>query len=220
MCSVGHVRLLVTYAAPFIRLHMQCPRTRPFLSTRQPLMSFNFHQRKLGRVVEDNLCQRKIFRRRGTMWWTRDYSDMPIEGARVMSESLHEMKAEQSRKISELRETLSVAGFHTIGEQSHALGVSRSTAWTIHKAIHKGSGLSATIINRMLAAPHLPPVARATILEYVDQKAGGRYGQSPAQCRKFVARISTVGHSREPQHKNGQTNSPPLQPVMMIEKTA
>ena len=101
------------------------------------------------------------------------------------------MKAQQCRKISELRDAITAAGFRTIDEQSNALGVCRSTAWTILKATHKGSGLSAKIINRILAAPQLPSAARAKIFEYVDEKASGQYGHSPAQRRKFIARISS-----------------------------
>src|SRR5262245_65868741 len=108
-----------------------------------------------------------------------------------MSKSLHEMRAAQSRKICELRDALSAAGLHTITEQSVALGICRSTAWTIGKANHKGSGLSAAIINQMLAAPQLPLSVREKILEYVDNKAGGRYGHSEKQCRKVISRITT-----------------------------
>ena len=109
----------------------------------------------------------------------------------ALSKSVHEMKAQQSRKINELTDALSAAGFHTVEEQSQALGICRSTAWTIHRANHKGSGLSAAIINRILAAPQLPLAVRAKILEYVDEKAGGQYGQNPKQCRKFIVRVST-----------------------------
>jgi hypothetical protein len=103
---------------------------------------------------------------------------------------LHKLKAAQSRKLRELQAGLLAAGFHTIEEQSRALGICRSTAWTIVTAAHKGSGLSAAIINRMLAAPQLPMAARAKILEYVLEKADGQYGHSAAQCRKFIERIA------------------------------
>src|SRR5437870_3903816 len=63
------------------------------------------------------------------------------------------MKARQSSKIRELVEAVKSAGFSTLDEQAKALGLSRSTAWTIRKTSHKASGLSASIINRMLAAP-------------------------------------------------------------------
>ena len=60
-------------------------------------------------------------------------------------------RARQSSKIRELAEAVKSAGFLTLDEQAKALGLSRSTAWTIRKASHKASGLSASIINRMLA---------------------------------------------------------------------
>jgi DNA invertase Pin-like site-specific DNA recombinase len=56
------------------------------------------------------------------------------------------MKARQSAKIRELREALVASGFLTLDEQSKALGLSRSTTWTILKGNHKASGLSAAII--------------------------------------------------------------------------
>ena len=96
----------------------------------------------------------------------------------------------QSSKIRELAEAVKSAGFLTLDEQAKALGLSRSTAWTIRKASHKASGLSASIINRMLAAPELPPLARTKILEYVEEKAAGLYGGSRSQRRKFAARLS------------------------------
>ena len=96
----------------------------------------------------------------------------------------------QSSKIRELAEAVKSAGFLTLDEQAKALGLSRSTAWTIRKASHKASGLSASIINRMLAAPELPSHARTKILEYVEEKAAGLYGGSRSQRRKFAARLS------------------------------
>jgi hypothetical protein len=99
-------------------------------------------------------------------------------------------KARQSSKISELAEALEAAGFLTLDEQAKALGLPRSTAWTIRRGSHKATGLSASIINRMLAAPMLPLLVRARILEYVQEKAAGLYGGSRIQCRRFVARLS------------------------------
>jgi hypothetical protein len=101
-----------------------------------------------------------------------------------------EMKARQSSKIRELAEAVEAAGFLTLDEQAKVLGVPRSTAWTIRRASHKASGLSASIINRMLAAPELPLMVRAKILEYIQEKAAGFYGGSQSQCRRFTARLS------------------------------
>jgi hypothetical protein len=120
----------------------------------------------------------------------------PSSAARVQGRSQRplplsaRMKARQSAKIRELAEAIKSAGFLTLDEQAKALGLSRSTAWTIRKASHKASGLSASIINRMLAAPELPPLARTKILEYVEEKAAGLYGGSRSQRRKFAVRLS------------------------------
>jgi hypothetical protein len=70
-----------------------------------------------------------------------------------------EMKARQAAKIRELGYALVDSGFMTLDEQSKALGLARSTTWTILRASHKGSGLSAAIIKRMLLSPQLPPLA-------------------------------------------------------------
>jgi hypothetical protein len=109
-----------------------------------------------------------------------------------------EMKARQLSKIKELGDALIATGFLTLNEQAKALGLARSTTWTILKANHKASGLSATVINRMLAAPRLPPLARSKLLEYVEEKTAGSYGHSKMQLRRFAARLSDerIGHLR------------------------
>jgi hypothetical protein len=96
-------------------------------------------------------------------------------------------KIRQSCKIREIGDALVSEGFLTLDQQADALGLRRSTAWTILRANHKSSGLSAAIINRMLAAPRLPPLVRATILEYVEEKRAGSYGHSKKQLLRFTA---------------------------------
>src|SRR5262249_58171515 len=66
------------------------------------------------------------------------------------------MKARQFSKIRELVEAVKSAGVLTLYEQTKALGVSRSTAWTICKTSHKASGLYTSIPHSMLSAPALP----------------------------------------------------------------
>ena len=104
-----------------------------------------------------------------------------------------EVKARQSRKIRELGDALVLQGFRTLDQQAKALGLGRSTAWTTLKANHKTSGLSAAVINRMLAAPRLPPLVRDKILEYIDEKVAGSYGHSKTQIQRFTARLSGKG---------------------------
>ena len=107
-----------------------------------------------------------------------------------------EMKARQAAKIRELGDAVRLAGFLTLNEQAEVLGLARSTVWTITTASHKASGLSAWTINRMLAAPQLPPLVRSKILEYIEEKTAGLYGGSLSQRRRFTARLSINGNAR------------------------
>jgi len=128
-------------------------------------------------------------------------------------QTVAQMRARQLAKIREFRDALAAAGFVTLDEQAKMLGLCRSTTWTILKANYKSSGLSATIINRILAAPQLPPLVRVKILEYVEEKAAGLYGHGKTQRRKFIALLSCKqverGHVEE---------ILPLQPKMKIAK--
>src|SRR5580692_9178010 len=66
-----------------------------------------------------------------------------------------ELKAQQSSKIREIGEALITAGFVSLNAQANqakVFGLPRSTAWTILSAKHKGTGLSARIICRMLSS--------------------------------------------------------------------
>lgn len=96
----------------------------------------------------------------------------------------------QSSKIKELGNALLAAGFFSLDRQAKALGLPRSTTWNILKGNHKGPGLSAAVINRMLRAPQLPPLVRAIILTYVDDKIAGLYGHNKLQLRRFTASLS------------------------------
>ena len=101
-----------------------------------------------------------------------------------------EIKARQSAKIKEIGVALASLGFTGLDVQAKALGLSRSTTWTILHANHKSSGLSAKVINRMLAAPNLPALVRTKVLEYAEEKVAGRYGHSDVARNKFATRLS------------------------------
>jgi hypothetical protein len=103
-----------------------------------------------------------------------------------------DVKERQARKIRELADTLVRAGFASLDAQAHALGLSRSTTWTILKARHKNYGLSAVLIRRVLANPDLDPRVRAKIIEYVREKARGSFGHNGTQLRRFIQVIAGV----------------------------
>src|SRR5215831_13747445 len=88
--------------------------------------------------------------------------------------ALATMRGRQRAKIREFRDALAAAGLRTLDKQAAVLMLSRSTTWNLLKGKHKGSGISAAIINRMLRAPRV----RATILQYVAEKTAGLYGDS------------------------------------------
>jgi len=119
------------------------------------------------------------------------------------------MKARQTTKIREFGDALIASGISTLDEQAKALGVPRSTAWSLLRADHKASGLSATVINRMLAAPQLPALVRAIILEYVAEKVAGRYGHNKIQLRRFAERLE-LRALRHRQMKLAAERRPPL----------
>ena len=102
------------------------------------------------------------------------------------------MKERQARKIKELADTLVAAGFISLDEQAKALGLSRSTTWTILQAKHKNYGLSAVLIRRMLAKPDLHPRVRAKIIEYVRERTASLYGHSGSQLRRFSQLLAGV----------------------------
>jgi hypothetical protein len=99
----------------------------------------------------------------------------------------------QSAKIKEVGEALVATGHVSLDEQATVLGLSRSTTWTILQASHKKNGLSASVIKRMLAQPHLPVLVRDKIYEYVDRKATGMYGHNAQQVHRFVQALSPLG---------------------------
>src|SRR5215472_3222431 len=110
------------------------------------------------------------------------------------------MKARPLTKLREFKGALGTAGIHTLDEQAKALGLDRITTWTVLGGDHKNSGLSAATITRILAAPQLPLLVRAKILEYVGEKAAGTYGHGAKLRQKFITSLSAkrVGQSATP----------------------
>ena len=100
-----------------------------------------------------------------------------------------ELKARQSSKIREIGEALITTGFVSLDAQAKVLGLPRSTAWTILSAEHKSTGISAKIICRMLSSERLPPLVRAKIMEYAEEKAAGIYGGTKTQRRRFASKL-------------------------------
>jgi len=99
---------------------------------------------------------------------------------------LSKLKLRQRFKIAEIRLALIETGYVALDEQATAIGLSRSTAWTILHPSHKSSGLSARTISRILQAPQVPGRVRRRILEYMGEKIGGLYGHTERRRRQFA----------------------------------
>lgn len=85
-----------------------------------------------------------------------------------------------------------MAGFESLDQQAEAMGLSRSTAWSILSGQHKNSGLSTSTIARMLGTNRLPTSVRNKLLEYVEEKAKGLYGDSPMRVEQFKQRLARL----------------------------
>ena len=75
--------------------------------------------------------------------------------------------------IQHIREALVASGYTSLDQQAKALGVHRSTAWTIIKATHKLGRLSRKTTVRILANPDTPPSVRAVIQQYLAERSIG-----------------------------------------------
>ena len=61
------------------------------------------------------------------------------------------------------------AGYISLDEQAKALGLNRSTVWTIVKSKHKLGRLNAKTTQTILANPDTPASVRAVIQQYLAQ---------------------------------------------------
>jgi hypothetical protein len=102
----------------------------------------------------------------------------------------------QSHKIKEIAEALISAGYLCLDDQASALGLPRSTTWTILHAKHKNSGLSASVIRTILTQPQLPKLVRRKVLEYVAEKSSGAYGHNAHQVKRFASGLAGCGPFR------------------------
>ena len=79
---------------------------------------------------------------------------------------LNTSSARRTVPVQHIADALVGAGYISLEEQAKALGVHRSTAWTIIKTKHKLGYLNAKTTERMLANPELPPCIRDVLQRY------------------------------------------------------
>jgi hypothetical protein len=72
--------------------------------------------------------------------------------------------------------------------------LSRSTAWAVLQADHKSSGLSASVISRILRSQELPPTGRRVIEEYIHERLLGAYGHTITAIMRFRVQLGYPMH--------------------------
>ena len=77
-------------------------------------------------------------------------------------------------RIHDIVNALKLAGYTTLDQQAKALGLHRSTTWTIIKDKHKVDRLSMKTINRILTNPDTPPAVRGLVQRYVAERQANR----------------------------------------------
>ena len=74
-------------------------------------------------------------------------------------------------RLQDISAALIACGYTKLDQQAKALGVHRSTAWTIMKTKHKLDRLSLKTTNSMLANQELPPSVRIVLLQYLSERS-------------------------------------------------
>jgi hypothetical protein len=82
-------------------------------------------------------------------------------------EMLHKLTAVATVKA--ITDALKASGFTSLDRQARALGLPRSTAWTIVKNKHKVGRLSKKTTSRILANPETPPTVRSVVQRYLAE---------------------------------------------------
>jgi hypothetical protein len=108
----------------------------------------------------------------------------------VLSTATATAKARQRDKLRELRQALIDEGCAGLSKQATALGIRRSTAWVVLSGQYKASGLTASVIGRMMSSPQLPPRARRVLQDYIEEKSAGLYGHDKKSVQAFCDKIT------------------------------
>jgi hypothetical protein len=73
--------------------------------------------------------------------------------------------------LQHISDALITCGYTKLDEQAKALGINRSTAWTIVKTKHKLGRLSTKTTRRILANPVTPPAVRSIVQKYMAERS-------------------------------------------------
>src|SRR5262245_24869200 len=83
------------------------------------------------------------------------------------------LSARRTIPVQYVANALLDAGYRSLDKQAKALGVNRSTAWTIIRTKHKLGYLNAKTAKRILANPELPECIRDVLTRYAEGSVPG-----------------------------------------------
>src|SRR5262249_37202384 len=89
-------------------------------------------------------------------------------GARAMASDYD--TTPYSLTLHSISDALILSGLTSLDEQAKALGIGRSTAWTIVRNKHKLGRLSRKTVRRILANQGTPQLVRTIVQQYVDER--------------------------------------------------
>jgi hypothetical protein len=103
--------------------------------------------------------------------------DYPLPSS--LTVRLHVPRSIDERKniIQNMIEALTSSGYMSLDDQATALGLPRSTVWTIRENKHKVGRLCAKTIERILANPATPPRVLAALQEYAGAQGANSQEQ-------------------------------------------
>jgi hypothetical protein len=126
----------------------------------------------------------------------REKPQQAVVGLRVRKnpgERLHALRDLTARKtkIQDITEALISSGYKSLDGQAKALGLRRSTAWTIIRNRHKLGRLSTKTIERIITNPKTPPLVLAAIQRYAVDRRDRRGLSGLAHINSGVSAIGT-----------------------------
>jgi hypothetical protein len=95
-------------------------------------------------------------------------------------------------RIQHIADALIASGYTSLDEQARALGINRSTTWTIVKTKHKLDRLSEKTTRCILANPELPAPVRAVMQQYLTERSAPWGRASPRVTRSLTSRHRQV----------------------------
>jgi len=113
-----------------------------------------------------------------------------LETVRYLGEIKSSSDVRRPVPFLQIAEALVEAGYRSLDAQAKALGIHRSTAWTIIKAKHKLGRLHTKTTQKILENPETPLTVRAVVLRYLAERGESRL-EDPQH------------HSRSPSDRTG-----------------